>query len=549
MSLRDTIVVLVSVFILAACGYFFYQETAAREREGEDPVGKIYFRYRVAETRPAKRVVWDGVNQGDPVFNRDSVRTDELSEAIIVLDDETSIEMDPETMIILDLRNEKPVIQFEQGSILIRRDKESEIQVKAGNTKIEMKSGTARVTKSEDGLDISAVSGDLKLEEPPEDVPAGSTLSINGDQTDLKATKPALIGPPDNTRYFTTEPGYAVTFSFEGSDCDGQRAQLILKPLEGDAQTIQSPRDDVTSMLAEGIYYWYVQCGTSRSQTRKVRIIRMNEIELAYPANGQRFSAGENGNSIVAFSWITLQLAADYTISVATDSSFTNVVKTQTTRKSSISFRLPEGTYYWKVTANAAAPGAKVTSVTGNLSVEKDIKEEVAVKITDEDEDEKEEEKKEVKRPVQKPLRRPVEKKPVEKKPEVTAKEETNTKETEVSKPEELKPKVTITNPEVFSPKNGATLDMSKQDAIVFTWRPVQTATRYTVSFRGPAGSGSNFSTTATAYRFSDLSKLDVGRFSVTVTAYKESQKLSQATSSFFIILSEGPEKPELEVQ
>ncbi len=62
------------------------------------------------------------VEQNFPIFNQDSVRTDELSEAIVTLKSGTKFELDPRSMIVIHLKEGDELLKLEEGSVKLQTD-------------------------------------------------------------------------------------------------------------------------------------------------------------------------------------------------------------------------------------------------------------------------------------------------------------------------------------------------------------------------------------------------------------------------------------------
>src|SRR3990172_5476170 len=69
---------------------FFYLDFAGRSAVGEERiVGSITFKKHLAQRKYSSQVVWEDIEWKSPVYNNDSLRTAEQSEAVIRLADGT----------------------------------------------------------------------------------------------------------------------------------------------------------------------------------------------------------------------------------------------------------------------------------------------------------------------------------------------------------------------------------------------------------------------------------------------------------------------------
>ena len=84
----------------------------------EEPVATITFKYRSAQRRIDERVLWDRLRQESPIYNLDTIRTAERSEATLHFPDGNSVALSENTMIQVIVDSVQSCSQFDVKKII-----------------------------------------------------------------------------------------------------------------------------------------------------------------------------------------------------------------------------------------------------------------------------------------------------------------------------------------------------------------------------------------------------------------------------------------------
>src|SRR5271157_5574126 len=118
---NDLFAVGISALVIMTCSALLYAELTRRvESSGAKQIGTIVFKREVAQRKYASQVIWEDLEQNTPVYNNDTVRTAEMSEARINLNG-TYVNLDENSLILLSLTKEGININFSHGSISANR--------------------------------------------------------------------------------------------------------------------------------------------------------------------------------------------------------------------------------------------------------------------------------------------------------------------------------------------------------------------------------------------------------------------------------------------
>jgi hypothetical protein len=124
--------------------YLFLADISARLDLGSrEIVGDVSFKYNTIQRKFEQEQIWDEVDTNSPISNRDSVRTEKRSQAILLLKDGTEIQMDEESMVIVEITPKTQRIQFQSGSINIKKNPVKDSYFKS--VVVESSSGTVTV--------------------------------------------------------------------------------------------------------------------------------------------------------------------------------------------------------------------------------------------------------------------------------------------------------------------------------------------------------------------------------------------------------------------
>lgn len=162
------------ILFLNAVVFFslFYSDLTRRSNIGSrEIIGDVSFKFNKIQRKFEKEVTWTEIDANSPLTNRDSVRTEKNSIAVIQLKDGTEIEMDEDSMVILEISPKKQKINFEKGSINIKKNKvenqesSGTIMVESPGGKVELHDGDVIVAKNDNkNLDVAVSRGTAMVE-------------------------------------------------------------------------------------------------------------------------------------------------------------------------------------------------------------------------------------------------------------------------------------------------------------------------------------------------------------------------------------------------
>ena len=335
----DHLAVGISALIITVCSVLLYADYSIREGAGDAKrIGTITYKKKVAQRKFASQVVWEDLEQNTPVYNNDTIRTADLSEAIVNLEDGTSINLDENSLILLATTGAGINIDFSHGSITANRaagatGDAGQVTIQSKEAVVSLDKGDVKLSKTGDrGMDVTVTAGtaEIKTGSVEKTIAKDEKAVITGDrQAKVVKLNLKLSSPRPNENFVTAAAAMPVSFAWSRSEGvgavnleiarDGGFARGVLtRPSAGTAHV---------ENLAEGTYYWRIRAlnaGTGApeySDIRRLGVIRDLPLRLLYPRTNEVISYSVKP-PIINLRWAENKLAAEYIVEISRDPAF-----------------------------------------------------------------------------------------------------------------------------------------------------------------------------------------------------------------------------------
>ncbi len=365
---RDLLPLFIGILIITLLSSWLYYDFTARLSAGDaEPIGTITFKRKIAQRKYAEQVIWEEIEQQSMIYNYDTIRTADLSDAVIKLKDGTEISISENSMILLAMTENRLDIDFTRGSIAAKRDNiegDSQLNIRSGDTTVSLGKSDVKLSGSEgEDLNLTVNKGNAKIKsgDIEKDVSENQKVVVSKESNDLTVfTFPIKLKTPAVESYIvTTSQKENVLFSWEPlepfqqgrlevADSESFVKKIITGKIAGESMSYQVP---------PGTHFWRVRAYNTKtgreefSDTRRLVIVKENPVYLISPAEAERILYIKD-RPIVYFKWGRSSNVMKYTLAVAEDPAFSSGVKKYETEKNSIALdTLDKGKYYWKVTA------------------------------------------------------------------------------------------------------------------------------------------------------------------------------------------------------
>jgi len=398
----DYIIILICLAGAIFSGTAFWGEyNRTLYKLNEESVGIIIFKKRVAQRKFIDRGVWDRLKQTSPVYNGDTIRTIEQSEAIVIFEDEvTYLSMDSSTMIQIFYNNQSGAkIDFSGGGLEAASENRNIVISSGGSTMV--LDGRARLNKREKEFIVSVFDGKASFDGT--EIEAGNILAFDADGE--LSTKPVismtsfassayvlgsapLYGTSSDAAPAKTAP---VVFSWNSLNFDPDTVVVVDVAKDRGFTRIVETRDvhgasSVAIPLENGSYWWraYPVDGGSGSRapvgnlypSGTLEVIPAAEAVLLSPAQEEEFAFP--GKSLIPFSWTSVGSATSYLLEISAREDMANPVVSRLVGENSvIQSGLDYGRWYWRITpvfppqvkSPADSAGSTSASAVGEFSI------------------------------------------------------------------------------------------------------------------------------------------------------------------------------------
>ena len=383
---KFTIIDLIIVFFCfaGACfsGAAFWGEyNTTLVKLNEDPVGTIIFKKRVAQRKFIDRNVWDRLKQASFVYNGDTIRTIEQSEAVVIFQDEvTHLSMDESTMIqVLYDKRGGARIDFSGGNLDVVSENKN-IVITSGTSTITVE-GQARMEKGEEGFVLSVSEGQASFDGI--EMEAGGILALDSDG-EINTSPIISMTSFGASACFLAAAGeaYPVVFSWNSLNFNPDTHVIVEAASDRSFDSIVETRDiygasSVSVPLDHGSYWWraYPTEGGGRNPINS--FYPSGTLELIPSAAALLLSPPQTAElvfpveTLIPLSWSVVEGAAAYLVEISARADMSAPVVSRRVEENSVTqIGLDFGRWYWRITPvfPPRVKGAALPSAVGEFS-------------------------------------------------------------------------------------------------------------------------------------------------------------------------------------
>jgi hypothetical protein len=381
----DFLIILLCFAGTGVSGFAFWREyNRTLVKLNEAPVGSIVFKNRTAHRKIENRVAWDRLKQESPIYNGDTIRTAEASEAFITFEDEvTKVNLYENTLLQVFYDGQGTRIDFSGGNFDVNSGGRS-VFIASGVSLIELESGSqASLNSAGESFSLSMLEGQAKLDNGTE-LESGGMLSLLNDGTVDTSPAIAVTSFGHSVRILGSAGGVASADFAWNTINFGPDTHVILEVSrdKGFSRVVQtrdiSGASSVSVPLETGEYWWraYPVEGAGKEvpdrgyDSGRIEALPFVAVSTVTPSLSQEFMF--SGETSIPFSWTTVEGASAYVIEISGDQNMGNpVVSRQVQGTSVVQTGLEPGRWYWRVTPvfSEQVKGTALPSETGVFSV------------------------------------------------------------------------------------------------------------------------------------------------------------------------------------
>ncbi len=375
LSARRDVAVTAIVCVLSSILIYLYLDERGRStvKSGERALGTIVFKKRNATRRVRSGLVWERMRNDSPIYEADTLRTADLSEATLRFDDGIDLDMYENSMITLEFRGRERTLEFFGGNIAISSGAgaggsgpaalaepgtaAAGYKIVSGGKTIEFaEDSSAVLSRAGDSLSVEVSAGEVDVKGADgtvETVDRTATLEVDLATGTTQSVRRAVLPlfPAQNARLLFEGSGPApISFSWEA---EGETVLEVSQNADfGSIAATETAREAGRSIpLESGSWYWRVRAADGTvSAPRRFAVYVEEPPRPILPASGAE-AWFRTKPPAIRFSWTRMETATAYLFEVAEDKDFTKPVRRDRTHLESITVNdLAEGTWYWRVT-------------------------------------------------------------------------------------------------------------------------------------------------------------------------------------------------------
>jgi hypothetical protein len=371
-GLRDAVFICFYLAASAVCLFLFWRDlNVSLTRLDEKPVGVVTYKYRAAQRRFTERILWERLKEESPIYDGDTIRTADMSEATLSLFSGGGIiDLGENTLVRIQAQKAGTLIDLADGG-LSAAAQNTGLRIASGGVTVDAVPGTVVAATVSDaagaaGLEVQVLEGSAGIQKGGEQrtVAAGEVYSAAATAAAARVT---VVSPAPQAKFLNGGDGpLAVAFRWNraGFAADG-RVRLDIAEDRGFTRIIESRESgggEETLYLANGVYYWraYPSSGTDAETRRggtsgKLTLIYAPPPALYSPGQGERFRF-RTARPGIRFQWQAREGAAAYLIEVSSFPDLANPLFSTTVQPagggtvSIVHSGFSAGEYYWRVT-------------------------------------------------------------------------------------------------------------------------------------------------------------------------------------------------------
>ena len=374
LRVSDFLLVVVCLSVCAVSLWFFWKDlNTSSTRTDVDSIATIHFKRKVSQRKFDDRVVWERLQQNSALYDKDTIRTADGAEAVILFNDGTKVDLTENTMIQISLAKDGSVnLAVGGGNVEVDTTASTSESVKlsmgdGSSVNLEKGSRIAAVTTSDssEGTSFTVKDGNAVVSNAAgqsQKISNGEAISVekNGELNRQNITVTSIS---KNLRvYKTGDEVEPVKLSWQAVADNTKPADTTVKvevSTDKDFTNIVeqytakgSSSLDVVPQAENEKLFWrvYKEDEQEKAVQGVITVVELSQMELNSPLDNSVFSYRKQLPSL-RFNWKQDEYADSYKIEVSRTGDFVSPLITESLKSVSYTTAsLDKGKYYWRVT-------------------------------------------------------------------------------------------------------------------------------------------------------------------------------------------------------
>ncbi|MFP5518754.1 MAG: hypothetical protein ACLGGX_02530 [Bdellovibrionia bacterium] len=365
-KLATAAVLSTSVFVI---NYYWYQSTATQhlQNSNEKPLAYVGQVIEDIQRRPAARLLWQSVNQGEALFNGEAIRTSERGEVRIQFaGTDKYLDLEPESLIVIKQSAGEIALDLLEGSLFVNASQGSSnpedsvgLVLNSAKGKVDLSRATVSLSKSKDNeVNVQVIEGSASiktLDGKTKELTSGKvgSLGLNGELQEKSQLK--ILSPqPGKPIFRNAEKMEPIEFSWSGIPENTEVSLWVGNNRKNLSLIEKTATGKITTTLPFGKKFWKLVAKSGDQTLIESPIYRSEIIPRTYPTfitpqPEQEFET-QTDTLAIQFKWQKPDLSQSVTLEIASDSQLKNKFFTQNF-KNELEATIPNlqpGSYFWR---------------------------------------------------------------------------------------------------------------------------------------------------------------------------------------------------------
>ncbi len=355
--------------------YYWYKSTdqASSSHGNEKPLAYVGKVVDDIQRRPASRLLWQLVNQGEPLYNGEAVRTSERGEVRIQFtDSDRYLDLEPESLIVIKKSEGEIALDLMEGSLFVNAKAGANdtpgapgLVLSSANGKVDLSNASAALSKGRgNAVDVQVLEGKASIQGTDgksKELTTGSFGALGSGGLEFNKNNLKVLSPLQHKPIaMDAEDIKEIPFQWTGFPANTEVA-LWVGPTRKEVKLLaKAPvgKSELATTLPFGKHYWKLVASTPQGQVVGESPIYRTEVVARYaptvvfPTSDAEIPANTNPFDM-SFKWQKGDDTRSVTLEVWADSGLKQKIASKSFG-SEESYTLPSlksGTYFWRMSS------------------------------------------------------------------------------------------------------------------------------------------------------------------------------------------------------
>ncbi len=356
-----------------AATHFWYQSTSQSNTDHGDqkPVAYVDRTKDEIHRRPVTRIIWQLINDGEPLYPGEAIRTSSDGEVRIQFAESSRfIDLEPDSLIVISQSNNNEIaLDLVDGSLMVNQGTSSgtnenqgpALTLKSGQSKVDLSQATAALSKSGGNIDLQVLKGKAKVESngQTKEIETGKSGAVGEKGIQFSSAELKILSPSlDKPFYMNPEAPQPVQFSWKGFP-EKSVISLMAGTQRKNLKPITETTDEKLShKFNSGKYFWKLVAKdpTTQKIIGESSLYRLEVATRFAPAliipQAEEKILKPKPQATTEFRWVIPEEAKGVYLEVAKDSQIKNkVVSKNFFKEDSFQQTLDDGEYFIRISA------------------------------------------------------------------------------------------------------------------------------------------------------------------------------------------------------